>query len=85
MNHGGVAWAQEIVMAVRDIDRRVLQVHVAEEVGELGLTQPVFGAESPTRPDSLKRAGAFGLLGVVDAEGLDDGAEGEEKSRGNGR
>ena len=45
----------------------------------------MFVAESPIRPDSLKRAAAFGLLGVVDAEGLDDGAEGEEKSRGNGR
>ena len=43
MNHGGDAWAQEIVVAVRDIDRPVLQVHVAEEVGELGLTTCVCG------------------------------------------
>ena len=68
----------------QDIDRRVLQVNVAEEVGELGLTTCV-GAESPIRPDSLQRAAAFGLLGVVDAEGLEDGAEGEENSRGNVR
>ena len=52
---------------------------------------PVFGAESAIWPDSLRRAGALGLLcrllpvGVVDAEGLEDGAEGEDKARGNGR
>ena len=27
-NRGGVVWAQEIVVAVRDIDRRVLRIHV---------------------------------------------------------
>ena len=51
----------------------------------------VFGVESAIRPDSLQLAGALGLLhqllamDVVDAEGLDDGAEGEDKTRGNGR
>ena len=42
------------MVAVRDVDRRVLRVHVAEEVGELG-----FGAGSAIRPDSLQRAGAL--------------------------
>ena len=51
----------------------------------------MFGAESAIPPDSLQRAGAVGLshrllaMDVVDAEGLDDGAEGEDKTRGNGR
>ena len=46
----------------------------------------MFGAESAIRPDSLQRAGALGLLrrllamDVVDAEGLDDWAEGEDKN-----
>ena len=49
----------------------------------------VFGAESAIRPDSLQRAGALGLLhrlhvmDVVDAEGHEDGAEDEDKTRGN--
>ena len=37
VGHGGVVWAQEIVVAARDLDRGVLQIHVAEEFGELGL------------------------------------------------
>ena len=51
----------------------------------------MFGAESAIRPESLQRAGALGLLhrllamDVADAEGLEDGAEGEDKTRGNGR
>ena len=51
----------------------------------------VFGAESAIRPDSLQRAGALGLLhrllamDVLDAEGFDDCAEGEDTTRGNGR
>ena len=98
----------------QDIDRRVLPIREAEEVGGLGLITcvwdgtilalrgetglqeigslvGVFGAESAIRPDSLQRAGALGLLhrrpamDVVDAEGLDDGAEGEDKTQGNGR
>ena len=36
-------WAEEIVVAVRDIDRRVLPIHVAEEVGELGPITCVWG------------------------------------------
>ena len=48
-------------------------------------------AESIIRPDSLQRAGALGLLhrllamDVVDGEGPDDGAEGEDETHGNGR
>ena len=51
----------------------------------------MFGAESAIRPDSLQRAGAPGLLhqllamDVADAEGLEEGAEGEDNTRGNGR
>ena len=51
----------------------------------------VFGAESAVRPDPFQRAAALGLLrrllamDVVDADGLDDCAEGEDKTRGNGR
>ena len=51
-------------------------------------TTSVFGAESAKRPNSLQRAGALWLLrrllamDVVDAEGLDDCAEGEEKHVG---
>ena len=46
------------------------------------------GAESAIWPDSLQRAGALGLMrrllamDVVDAEGLDDGAVGEERTEG---
>ena len=59
--YGGVVWAQEIVVAVRDINRRALRIHVAAEVGELGLETCVW-SESAIRPDSLLRAGALGLL-----------------------
>ena len=51
----------------------------------------VFWAESAIWPDSLQRAGALGLLcrllpmGVVDAESLEGGAEGEHNKLGNGR
>ena len=31
------------MVAVRDMDRRVLRIHVAEEVGELGLITCVRG------------------------------------------
>ena len=34
--------AREIVVAVREVDRRVLRVHVAEEVGEVGLKTCVW-------------------------------------------
>ena len=46
------------------------------------------GAEPAKRPDSLQRAGALGLMrrllamDVVDAEGLDDGAVGEDRTEG---
>ena len=48
----------------------------------------MFGAESAIWPDSLQRAGAPGLLrqllamDVVDAEGFDDCAVGEERTEG---
>ena len=50
----------------------------------------MFGAELAIRPDSLQRAGALGELhrllamDVEDAEGLEEGAEGEDNTRGNG-
>ena len=87
-NHGDVVWAQEIVVAVRDIDRRVLRIHVAEEVGDLRAHNLCLGLRQQTH--SCERA-RFGLLhrplamDVVDAEGLEDGAEGEDNTRGNGR
>ena len=34
-DHGSVVLAREIVVAVRKVDRRVLRVHVAGEVGEV--------------------------------------------------
>ena len=34
---GGVVLAREMVVAVREVDRRVLRVHVPEEVGEVVL------------------------------------------------
>ena len=50
-----------------------------------------LGAESAIQQDPLQRASALGLLrrllamDVVDAEGLDDGARGSVKTRGDGR
>ena len=41
--HGDVVWAQEIVVAVNNVDRRVLWIRVAEEVGQPGLTTCVWG------------------------------------------
>ena len=41
-HHGGVVLAREMVVAVREVDRRVLRVHVAEEVGEVGLITCVW-------------------------------------------
>ena len=49
----------------------------------------MFGAESTIGPDSLQRAGALGLLHrllateVAEAEGREDGAEGEDNTRRN--
>ena len=41
----------------------MVAVHVAEEVGELGSgSQPVFGAASAIRPDSVRRASALGFM-----------------------
>ena len=68
------------MLAVRDIDRRVLRIHVDGEVGELGLITCVWGW-----PDSLQRAGAPGLVrrplavNVVDAEGGEDRREADEQ------
>ena len=56
-----------------------------KKLASLG-SKPVFRAESPSRPDSLQRAGALGLLRqllameVVDAEGFDDDAVGEKRT-----
>ena len=41
-DHGSVVLAREIVVAVREVDRRMLRVHVAVEVGEVGLTVKTF-------------------------------------------
>ena len=45
-DHGSVVLALEIVVAVKDVDRGVLRIHVAEEVGELGLITCVWGRSS---------------------------------------
>ena len=60
-----VVWAQEIVVAVRDIDRRVLRIQAAEEF---------------CRAWAHKRR--LLAMDVVDAEGFDDGAVGEERTEG---
>ena len=41
MNHGDVVWAQEVMVAVRNVDRR------AKEVGELGLMTLCLGLSQP--------------------------------------
>ena len=41
-DHGGVVLAREMVVAVREVDRRVLRVHVPEEVGEVVLITCVW-------------------------------------------
>ena len=41
-DHGGVVLALEIVVTVGEVDRRVLCVHVAEEVGGVGLITCVW-------------------------------------------
>ena len=51
----------------------------------------MFGAGLAIRPDPLQRADALGLLrqplamDVEEAEGLDGGEVGEDKTRGNGQ
>ena len=59
-NHGGVVWAQEIEVAVGDVDRRVLPSRVAEGVGEIGLIICVWVGIGPAT--RLPPAGALGLL-----------------------
>ena len=78
-NHGGIVWTRAIVVSVQEIDQRVRCVHVAEEVGELGLVTCVWDRVS----HSAKLTPASGCLlamDVVEAEGLDDCAEGEDKT-----
>ena len=53
-------WRRPVV-AVKEVHRRVLRIHVPEEVGEFGLIICVW-SESAIRPGSLQRAGALGLL-----------------------
>ena len=48
-DHGGVVIALDIV-AVRDVDRRVLPVQVAVEVGEVGLITYGWVGHSARRP-----------------------------------
>ena len=42
MDHGDVVWAQEVLVAVGDVDRSVLRIRVAGEVVELGLITCVW-------------------------------------------
>ena len=78
----------EIVVAVSDIGRRVLRIHVAEKVGDLRAHNLCLGLHQQTHSSERAR---FGLLDrplamdVVDAEGVEDGAEGQDNTRGNGR
>ena len=74
-------------MVVGDIERRVVRIHVAEEVGELGLITCVWCwvSHSARLTPASGRAWAVLAMDVVDAEGLDDGTEGEHKTRRNGR
>ena len=58
-DHGRVVLALEIVVAVGEVDRRVLCVHVGEEVGGVGLMTCVWGwvgqsARDPTRASGLR-------------------------------
>ena len=74
-------------VAVRDIDRRVLQIHVADEVGELGLITCVSGwiSHSAWLTPASGRAWAYAPTschGCVDAEGLDNCAVDEERTDG---
>ena len=41
-DHGSVDLARELVVAVREVDRRVLRVHVTEEFVEVGLITCVW-------------------------------------------
>ena len=59
-NHGGVVWVPEIVVAVMDNDRRVLQIPVAEEGGGVGLRTCVWSwvyhsARHPTPAGGLAK------------------------------
>ena len=81
----------EIVVAVGENHRRVLRIHVAEEVGNVffhnlcfGLSQPSAQTHSSERAHSDYDADFF-QWGVVDAESLEGGAEGEDNKLGNGR
>ena len=79
------------MVAVRDVDRRVLRIYVAEEVGELGLITCGLGLSRPFGQTHSSERARFGscadllAMDVVDAEGLDDCADGEDETRGNGR
>ena len=86
-DHGGVVPALEIVVAVGEMDRRVRCVHVAEEVGGVGLitcawSQP-FGQISHSS-ERARRGFSLKLLpmDVVDAEGLDLEQVGEDRTCG---
>ena len=58
--------------AVGDVDRRVLQIRAAAEVGKLGFITCVWGCFG-----SLGLLHRLNAMDVVDVEGLDDCAEGE--------
>ena len=59
-DHGSVVLALEIVVAVGEVDRRVFSVHVAEEVGGVGLITCVWSwvshsARHPTPASGARR------------------------------
>ena len=70
-DHGSFVLFLEIVVAVGEVDRRVHCVHVAEEVGELGLITCI-GAGITIRPDPLQRADALGLFRQLLAMNVED-------------
>ena len=79
------SWAQELLVAVGDVDRRVLRIRVAGEVGELGarlgLSRPFGQTHSSERARLCcytQRLVRFGN----DVETLDVEAVGVESSDG---
>ena len=82
-DHGSVVLALEIVVAV--VDRRVLRVHVAEEVGLITCVWS-WVSHSARHPTPASRVAGFSLkllpMNVVDAEGLGSERVGEDRTCG---
>ena len=74
-DHGDVVWAQELLVAVGDVDRRVLRIRVDGEVDKLGLATC-----GQTHSSERTRLGChtnffFGFgndVGTLDDKALDD-------------